>query len=93
MPDENPSIVRTPLVIAMWEPMAKALGYPDKPIGFEDILRLARSKQVGRTSGCPEYGAFKLVHTNPDSRRPACRRSSPSTTRRRGKKEGLRPED
>src|SRR3954454_12642584 len=24
--DENPSIVRTPLVIAVWEPMAKALG-------------------------------------------------------------------
>jgi Ca-activated chloride channel family protein len=26
VPDENPSIVRTPLVIAMWEPMARALG-------------------------------------------------------------------
>src|SRR5262245_2135224 len=27
-PDKNPSIVRTPLVIAMWEPMARALGWP-----------------------------------------------------------------
>ena len=25
-PEENPSIVRTPLVIAMWEPFARALG-------------------------------------------------------------------
>ena len=25
-PDSSPSIVRTPLVIAMWEPMARALG-------------------------------------------------------------------
>src|SRR5215203_4927320 len=57
VPDENPSIVRTPLVIAMWEPMAKALGYPDKPIGFEDILRLARSKAGWADYGLPEYDA------------------------------------
>ena len=34
---ENPSIVRTPLVIAMWEPFARALGWPRKRIGFEQI--------------------------------------------------------
>src|SRR5829696_2133646 len=27
-PDESESIVRTPLVIAMWEPFARALGWP-----------------------------------------------------------------
>ena len=27
--DTNPSIVRTPLVIAMWEPMARVLGWPN----------------------------------------------------------------
>src|SRR4051812_4524895 len=31
----------TPLVIAMPKPMADALGYPDKPVGFSDILALA----------------------------------------------------
>src|SRR4051812_42429266 len=36
----SPSIVRSPLVIAMWEPMARALGWPRKPIGFGDLLRL-----------------------------------------------------
>src|SRR3954453_4119963 len=30
--DENPSIVRTPLVIAMWKPMAEKLGWPKKQI-------------------------------------------------------------
>jgi len=64
--DENPSIVRTPLVIAMWEPMAKALGYPKKKLGFKDILDLARSNQGWAAYGHPEFGAFKLVHTNPD---------------------------
>jgi Ca-activated chloride channel family protein len=64
--EENPSIVRTPLVIAMWEPMAKALGYPRKKLGFGDILKLARSNQGWAAYGHPEFGAFKLVHTNPD---------------------------
>ncbi len=64
--EENPSIVRTPLVIAMWEPMAKALGYPKKKLGFKDILDLARSNQGWAAYGHPEFGAFKLVHTNPD---------------------------
>jgi Ca-activated chloride channel family protein len=64
--DENPSIVRSPLVIAMWEPMAQALGYPRKPLGFGDILKLARSNAGWADYGRPEYGAFKLVHTNPD---------------------------
>jgi Ca-activated chloride channel homolog len=65
-PEEAPSIVRTPLVIAMWEPMARALGWPDKPLGFEDILALARSPQGWAAYGHPEFGDFKLVHTNPD---------------------------
>ena len=64
--EENPSIFRTPLVIAMWEPMARALGWPKKPLGFEDILRLTRSKAGWAQYGKPQYGDFKLVHTNPD---------------------------
>jgi len=64
--DDPPSIVRTPLVIAMWKPMARALGWPDKPIGYEDILTLARSPHGWADHGHPEFGSFKLVHTNPD---------------------------
>jgi len=65
-PYEGPSIVRTPLVIAMWEPMARALGWPDKEIGFADILGLARATNGWAAVGHPEFGDFKLVHTNPD---------------------------
>jgi Ca-activated chloride channel family protein len=65
-PRTSPSIVRTPLVIAMWEPMAKELGWPRKPIGFADLLRLARSKRGWAAYGRPEFGPFRLVHTNPD---------------------------
>ena len=65
-PDDPPSIVRSPLVIAIWKPMARALGWPKKPIGFDDILALARSPQGWGAYGHPEFGSFKLVHTNPD---------------------------
>lgn len=66
VPRENPSLVRTPLVIAMWEPMAKTLGYPERPVGFADILRLASSPRGWSALGRPEFGDFRLVHTNPD---------------------------
>jgi Ca-activated chloride channel homolog len=65
-PRENPSIVRTPLVIAMWEPFARALGYPKKQIGFKELTDLAVSNQGFAKFGKPEFGRFKLVHTNPD---------------------------
>jgi Ca-activated chloride channel family protein len=65
-PDDNPSIVRTPLVIAMWEPFARALGHPGKKIGFDQLTELAVSNQGFAAFGKPEFGRFKLVHTNPD---------------------------
>src|SRR4051794_35358847 len=66
VPAENPSLVRTPLEIAMWEPMARALGWPKKRLGWADVLRLARSGAGWGAFGHPEFGDFKLVHTNPD---------------------------
>ena len=64
--DANPSLVRTPLVIAMWEPLARALGWPEKPIGWADVLAQARSARGWAAYGHPEWGRFKLGHTNPD---------------------------
>jgi Ca-activated chloride channel homolog len=92
-PEENPSIARTPLVIAMWEPMTEALGYPEKPIGFEDILRLARSDEGWAAFGRPEFGRFKLVHTNPDFSTSGLSAVVAEYYAATGKKEGLRPED
>ncbi len=33
-------LVLTPVVISMWKPMAEAMGYPNKPIGWGDMLAL-----------------------------------------------------
>jgi Ca-activated chloride channel family protein len=56
----------TPLVIAMPEPMARALGWPDTPIGWTDILNLSRSGDGWAAFGHPEWGDFKLGKTNPN---------------------------
>ena len=37
----------SPLVIGMPKPMADALGYPGKPVGWRDILRSSRTRPVG----------------------------------------------
>ena len=91
--DRNPSIVRTPLVIAMWEPMAKALGYPDKRIGFADILRLATAPGGWRAVGRPEFGDFRLVHTNPDFSTSGLSAVVAEYYSATGKKEGLLESD
>ena len=89
--EENPSIFRTPLVIAMWEPMARALGWPKKPLGFEDILRLTRSKAGWAQYGKPQYGDFRLVHTNPDYSTAGLSAVVAEYYAATGKREGRRP--
>ncbi len=66
MATEAEPFMQTPLVIAMPEPMAEALGYPDTPIGFEDILSLAQSEEGWAAYGHPEWGPFRLGKTNPN---------------------------
>lgn len=60
-----PTLARTPLVIAMPQPMAQALGWPDKPLGWSDLLALARDPRGWARFGKP-YGAFTLGKTNPN---------------------------
>jgi Ca-activated chloride channel homolog len=92
-PEDNPSIVRTPLVIAMWEPFARALGWPREQIGFEQILRLTRSNQGFGAFGKPQFGRFKLVHTNPDFSTSGLEAVVAEYYAATGKKEGLTEQD
>jgi Ca-activated chloride channel homolog len=56
----------TPLVIALPQPMAEALGWPDTPIGFADIVELANDPEGWASLGHPEWGPFRLGKTNPN---------------------------
>lgn len=59
------NLVLSPVVIAMWKPMAEALGWGKKPIGWSDILALARSPKGWEAHGYPQWGRFKFGHTHP----------------------------
>jgi Ca-activated chloride channel family protein len=91
--EENPSIVRTPLVIAMWEPLARALGWPRKPVGFKQILELALDPRGWAAYGKPQFGRFKLGHTNPDFSTSGLSAVAAEYYSATGKREGLTEAD
>ena len=59
------NLVLSPVVIAMWKPMAEAIGWGKKPVGWSDILALARDKKGWSSYGYPQWGSFKFGHTHP----------------------------
>ncbi|MFZ0161780.1 MAG: extracellular solute-binding protein [Kineosporiaceae bacterium] len=61
-----PHIAASPMVVAMPRPMATALGWPDKPIGWSDLLTLAADREGWGAYGHPEWGRFSLGKTNPN---------------------------
>ncbi|GAC1371511.1 MAG: VWA domain-containing protein [Ktedonobacteraceae bacterium] len=63
--NDTPSLVSSPVVIAMWKPQAEALGWPQKAIGWSDIAKLSTDPQGWRAYGHPEFGDFKFGHTHP----------------------------
>jgi Ca-activated chloride channel family protein len=65
IPTSLPSLMQSPLTIAMPRPMAEALGWPDNPIGWHDILALARDPRGWARHGHAEWGPFRLGKTNP----------------------------
>ena len=83
----------TPLVIAMPEPMAQALGWPDEPLGWNDILGLARSQQGWGEFGHPEWGAFRLGKTNPNFSTSGLSALIAQTYAAADKRDGLSAED
>jgi Ca-activated chloride channel family protein len=60
------SIVLSPIVIAMWRPMAEALGWPRRHLGWSDIIAIGRERAGWAKYGRPEWGEFKLGHTHPE---------------------------
>lgn len=57
--------VYAPLGFAMWQPMAEALGWPNKPIGWDTIVALAADPEGWGSYGRPEWGQFRFGHTHP----------------------------
>ncbi|MCU0265250.1 MAG: substrate-binding and VWA domain-containing protein [Actinomycetia bacterium] len=66
IPEDLPSVAQTPLVLAMPRPMAQALGWPEKELGWTDLVALSRDPAGWGSVGHPEWGRFKLGKTNPN---------------------------
>lgn len=64
--EDAPSLVLSPVVIAMWQPMAEALGWPETAIGWADIAEMAAGGKTWANFGHPEWGLFQFGHTHPD---------------------------
>ncbi|HEY0738343.1 MAG TPA: VWA domain-containing protein [Herpetosiphonaceae bacterium] len=56
----------TPVVISMWKPMAEALGWPNKQLGWSDLLTLINEPDGWGKYGHPEWGRFSWGHTDPE---------------------------
>jgi Ca-activated chloride channel family protein len=61
------SFAKTPIVFGMPESMAKALGYPAKPVGIKQIHDLIANPDGWGAVGKPMWGSFKIAKTNPNS--------------------------
>ena len=60
---ESTRFAVTPIVIAMWSDVAQALGYPQKPIGWQDLLTKAKSDPNFRWSHPSTTSASGLLAT------------------------------
>ncbi len=49
--------IYSPSGIAMWRPMAEALGWPAKPISWKTIIELAADPQGWSRYGHPGWGS------------------------------------
>jgi Ca-activated chloride channel family protein len=60
------SVANSPLVIAMWRPVAEGLGWPGLPLGWLDIGSLAADPSAWEYYSGGEYGeSLRLGHTHP----------------------------
>ena len=53
----------SPIVIAMWQDVAKTMGYPDKPLGWSDLLAKAQSDKNFKWSHPSTTSASGLLAT------------------------------
>jgi Ca-activated chloride channel family protein len=86
-------LVLSPVVIAMWKPMAEALGWPDKDLGWSDIGEMAFSEEGWTAYGYPEWGNFKFGHTHPEYSNSGICAVIASTYAGAGKQRGLTAAD
>ncbi len=73
--------------------MAEALGWPGKRLGWKDLLAVAAESKGWGAFGHPEWGAFKLGHTQPELSNSGLLAMLAAAYAGAGKTRGLTPAD
>ncbi len=64
--DDCVSLATSPLVIGMWRPLAEALGYPARTLGWLDMSSLAADSSAWAYYSGGQFGkTLRLAHTHP----------------------------
>jgi Ca-activated chloride channel family protein len=66
IPLQFQKVATTPMVMAMPKPMAEALGWPRRALGWRELLGAVTNPEGWAAFGRPEWGAFKLGKTDPN---------------------------
>jgi Ca-activated chloride channel family protein len=66
VPEDSPSIARSPTVLAMPRPMAEALNWPQAQLGWGDLAELVSEPQGWTAHGHDEWGPVRFGLTTPD---------------------------
>jgi Ca-activated chloride channel family protein len=65
VPDQRPKVATSPLVIAMPRPMAQALGWPKRSLGWGNLLAALRNPAGWAAFKQPEWGRVLIGKTDP----------------------------
>jgi Ca-activated chloride channel homolog len=60
-----PSLASSPVVLAMQQPMAEALGWPERELGWSELLGAFAQGQTWEQFGHPEWGPLRLGLSDP----------------------------
>jgi Ca-activated chloride channel family protein len=91
--DPCPATLDLPLAVAMWRPMAQALGWPDAAIGWNDLAALSTNPEGWAAYGHPEWGQFKFGHPHPEQSNSGLLSLIAEVYAAAGKTEGLTVDD
>ncbi len=70
MPSLQPSLARSPVVIAMPRPMAQSLGWPNAPIDWRSLVTTFSGSHSWADFKHPEWGKFQIGMTDPTKSTP-----------------------